>query len=400
MISKKTIEVIKLTAPVLKIKGEEITKVFYKILFEKHPELKDVFNMVNQKKGKQQQALANAVFKYAIHIDELEKLNDTIELIAQKHSSLSIPEEAYPIVGENLLIAIKEVLGDIATPEIMKAWSVAYESLATIFINREKELYKTNEHSIGGFKGMKEFVVINKVIESNTITSFYLKRKDGVQVPSFIPGQYIAITLSIPNTEHKHTRNYSLSDSNDKNYLRISVKKETGSPNGIVSNYLHTSVEIGAVLSIGMPSGNFVLKDTNKPVVFISGGVGITPLLSMYKEAVKKLNKVIFIQCVLNSDNQVFVKEITERKENHVKFVKVYSDPLVEDVLGRDYDYEGFISIEILKKLNISNKSGFYFCGPTPFMTSILKILDDLEVQKENINFEFFGPVEELALVN
>ena len=72
MISKKTIEVIKLTAPVLKIKGEEITKVFYKILFEKHPELKDVFNMVNQKKGKQQQALANAVFKYAIHIDELE----------------------------------------------------------------------------------------------------------------------------------------------------------------------------------------------------------------------------------------------------------------------------------------------------------------------------------------
>ncbi len=225
MASKKTIEIVKSTAPVLEEHGESITKVFYGLLFKNHPELKDVFNMVNQKKGTQQKALANAVFQYAVHIDKLEMLGDTVETIAQKHTSLSIPKEAYPIVGENLLAAIKSVLGAAATPEIMAAWKEAYGDLAAIFVKREEEIYVSRENSMGGFRGTKEFIVIDKKEENNVITSFYLKRKDGVAVPKFIAGQYIALTIEIPNTNHKHTRNYSLSNANGKDYLRISVKK-------------------------------------------------------------------------------------------------------------------------------------------------------------------------------
>ncbi|OBQ55040.1 NO-inducible flavohemoprotein [Tamlana sp. s12] len=400
MASKETIEIVKATAPVLEEHGEAIAKVFYEMLFDKHPELKSVFNMANQKKGTQQRALANAVFQYAVHIEKLEKLGDAVELIAQKHASLSIPKEAYPIVGENLLIAIKKVLGDAATPEIIDAWAEAYGDLAVIFVTREEALYSSREKSKGGFRGMKPFVVTQKVKESSNITSFYLKREDGEPIPNFVSGQYVAITIEIPGTTHKHTRNYSLSDSNDKDYLRISVKKEEGNPNGMVSNYIHSNTEVGSVLQLGMPSGEFVLKPTKNPIVFISGGVGVTPLLSMFKEASKHHDNLTFIQCAQNSACQAFDAEIKASAGQKSRFVKVFDLPSPSDSLGVNYDYKGYFRPEILSDLGIKNTSDFYFCGPKPFMASVLSILKGLGVKDENINFEFFGPFEELSVGN
>lgn len=400
MASKETIEIIKTTVPVLKLHGEKITEVFYKLLFQNHPELKDTFNMVNQKKGTQPKALANAIFQYAVHIDKLEMLGDAVETIAQKHTSLSISKEAYPIVGENLLAAIKEVLGDAATPAIINAWAEAYGDLAAIFIKREEDIYTTREKSLGGFRGMKEFIVTKKVKESSVITSFYLKRKDGSPVPTFSSGQYVTITVNIPNTLHKHTRNYSMSDASDKDYLRISVKKETGNPDGIVSNYLHSSITEGSLLSIGMPSGEFVLKETKNPIVFISGGIGVTPLLSMFKKASLEENRnILFIECVLNSETQAFKTELTKLATTST-VITVYSNPLEKDVLNENYHYKGYLTNEILDNLNVSNKSDFYFCGPTPFMANTLKLLKNIEVENSNINYEFFGPKDQLELKN
>lgn len=401
MASKKTIEIVKSTAPVLEQHGEAITKVFYKLLFENHPGLKDVFNMTNQKKGVQQKALANAVFQYACYIDKLEMLGDAVETIAQKHVSLSIQKEAYPIVGENLLAAIKIVLGDAATPEIMDAWEEAYGDLAVLFIAKEEGIYAIKEKTEGGFRGTKEFSVVEKVEESEVITSFYLKRKDGTPVPEFLAGQYIALTIEIPNTDHKHTRNYSLSDSVDKDYLRISIKKEAGNPDGIVSNYLHSDVVVGDTLTIGMPSGEFTLNESERPLVLISGGIGVTPILSMFKEAVKRdKQQTIFIQCVLNSETHAFKNEINELLNANSKSVTVYSSPLENDVLGGDYDFEGILTEDVLKVLSISKGCDFYFCGPTPFMSNVLTILNDLKVDQDHINYEFFGPKEELVLVH
>ena len=399
MASKKTIEIVKSTAPVLEEHGEAITKVFYKLLFDNHPELKDIFNMTNQKKGRQQRALANAVFKYACHIDKLEMMGDAVETIAQKHTSLSVPKEAYPIVGANLLKAIKVVLGDAATPDIMNAWEEAYGDLAVIFVGKEESVYAEREKYKGGFRGKKEFEIIKKVKESDVVTSFYLKREDGNVSPNFIAGQYVAVTILIPNTSHKHTRTYSLSDSNDKDYLRISIKKEAGNPNGIVSNFLHSDKTVGDTLTLGMPSGEFVLKESKRPLVLLSGGIGITPVLSMFKEAMKNNSKdVIFIQCALNSNTVAFKDEINFLSNERTKSLVVYSEPLSNDVLGQDYDFKGFLTKSILEELNITNESDFYFCGPTPFMANLLSILGDLKVNEEHINYEFFGPAEELTL--
>ena len=398
MPNQETIDIIKSTAPVLQQHGEIITKVFYKQLFENHPEMKNIFNMTNQIKGEQPKALANAIFQYACHIDKLELLNDTVESIAQKHASFSISKDMYPIVGKNLLNAIKLVLGDAATPVIINAWAEAYESLSVIFIKREEQLYVEKENNKGGFRGMKEFVVINKVKESDVITSFYLQRKDNTSIPQFTPGQYISLTIDIPNTTHKHTRNYSLSDTPYKNHLRISVKKEEGTPKGMVSNHLHSTITIGDTLLFGMPSGNFTLKNTENPLVLISGGVGITPLISMYLSTLThKKRPIHLIQCVKNSNVQAFKNEIAEHANDQTTLTTIYSKPLSADQLTKDYNFKGFLTLEILKELKINPESDFYFCGPKPFMINTISILKLLNVPETNINFEFFGPSIDLV---
>jgi nitric oxide dioxygenase len=401
MISPNTIKIVKSTAPVLAEHGEAITQAFYKRLFIRHPEMKNIFNMTHQKKGTQPKVLANAIFMYAQYIDKLEVLGGAVESIAQKHVSLTITPEMYPIIGENLLAGIGEVLGDAATPEIVGAWAEAYQALANILIGREEELYVNRTKNESGFRGHKDFVVTKKVEESAAITSFYLQRKDGTAIPEFQPGQYIALTLTIPNTTHQHTRNYSLSDCNCKDYLRISVKKEAGTPDGMVSTYLHDQIEEGAVLSVGMPSGEFMLKEEDKPVVLVAGGVGITPLMSMYKNLSHRTNrKVTMVQCALNSNVRAFEKEIEAGRREGVSSILLYDQPLDTDVLGKDYDHQGYLDLAILASVPNLKESTVYFCGPKAFMANTLSLLNTLGVAEEAINYEFFGPAEELELVN
>ncbi|HLG27931.1 MAG TPA: globin domain-containing protein, partial [Paenisporosarcina sp.] len=193
MLSQKSIDIVKSTAPILADRGVEITSVFYKNLFTAHPELLNLFNSVNQKQGRQQTALANTVYAAALHIDNLGVLLPAVKQIAQKHRSLGIKAEHYPIVGKHLLEGIKEVLGDAATDEIIQAWADAYGIIADVFIQVENEMYKEAEEQENGWGEFKNFEIVDKVVESDIITSFYLKPVDGSAVPTYNPGQYITI---------------------------------------------------------------------------------------------------------------------------------------------------------------------------------------------------------------
>src|SRR5690606_30561433 len=104
-----------------------------------------VFNQTNQKMGKQPSALAHSVYRAAAHIDCLDQILPEVELIAHKHRSLGVKPEQYAIVGENLLAAIEEVLGEAATPEVLHAWKEAYQVIADVFIEVERQLYKEVE---------------------------------------------------------------------------------------------------------------------------------------------------------------------------------------------------------------------------------------------------------------
>ena len=150
MLSPQTIEIVKATAPAVAEHAETITRRFYTLMFEGNPEVLAYFNPAHQHSGGQQRALAGAICAYAANSDNLGALGPAVELIAQKHCSLGIQAEHYPIVGKHLLVAIKDVLGDAATDEVIGAWAEAYGFLAEVFIGREAAIYQEQAAAPGG----------------------------------------------------------------------------------------------------------------------------------------------------------------------------------------------------------------------------------------------------------
>ncbi|MFJ7727646.1 NO-inducible flavohemoprotein [Neobacillus sp. NPDC097160] len=398
MLDQKTIEIIKSTVPVLEKHGETITTRFYQLMFGDHPELLNIFNHANQKQGRQQKALAGTVYAAAMYIDNLEAILPVVKQIAHKHRSLGIKPEHYPIVGKHLLLAIKDVLGDAATDEIINAWAEAYNVIADAFISVEAEMYDEATQQAGGWDGFRGFIVDRKMVESDVITSFYLKPEDHNGIASFIPGQYISIKLEIEGEEFTHIRQYSLSDAPGKDYYRISVKREAGTPNpdGMVSNYLHDRVNEGDILKVSTPAGDFVLNtEKNTPLVLLSGGVGLTPMMSMLKTVVdiQPGRNVTFIHAAANSNVHALRAEVEELAAlEHVNSFVFYDSPTEEDRMNNRFDVEGYITRKWLKDKVSIEEADFYFCGPVPFMKAMNRSLKELGVNEGRIHFEFFGP--------
>lgn len=382
MLSQHTMDIVKSTAPVLEVHGVTITKTFYKNLFEAHPALLNIFNHTNQAQGRQQTALANTVYAAAVHIENLPAIIPVVKQIAQKHRSLGVLPEHYPIVGEFLLRAIKEVLGDAATDEIIQAWGEAYGVIADVFIQEEEALYTEAENKSGGFRGFKEFEVVDRVAENALITSFYLKPKDGSALPEYLPGQFITVQVTMPGEEYTMNRQYSLSKAFDGESYRISVKKDVkNTPNGKVSNYLGENLQVGDTLPISVPAGTFVYEKTEKPVTFIAGGVGATPLLSMYHEAAKGDHAVQFIHSASHLNELAFERELSQ--------VAMVNDNATYNAVATDQ--LGKISAQFLKE-NVDLNGEFYLCGPVGFMQMVINQLDELGVSRDQIHYEFFGP--------
>ena len=142
-LSPHTINVVKSTAPILKKNGKQITTRMYEIMFGNHPEVKEQFDASAQANGSQPAKLATAIYSYASHIDNLDALKSAVEKIAHRHVQTHVTAEQYPIVGESLLQAMKDVLGELATDEVMAAWTEAYGALAEVFMNRESQIYES-----------------------------------------------------------------------------------------------------------------------------------------------------------------------------------------------------------------------------------------------------------------
>lgn len=398
------IEIIKQTVPVIQERGEEITQHFYHLLFEENPELKDIFNMASQKNGRQPASLANAILGYAANIDRLEALGDAVSNIATKHFSLDIQPEQYPIVGRNLLKAIREVLGaEVATDNVINAWAEAYGQLSSILIEAEKTLYEHTKHAVGGWDGFKPFRVVNKVSQSSEITSFYLQPVDGQPLPNYKPGQYLSLKINDTSLANTELRQYSLSDSHNNENYRISVKREPapqhGIPAGIASNFLHDKVNVDDTILVHAPSGNFYLDDSDKPIVLISGGVGITPLLSMLNDLTlqNSTRKITWLHGTRNRQTHAFREHINTLNNDLPNLTKVvFYDDVTGATKETDYNQEGYMTAQLIKE-NCPLDAEFYFCGPLPFMQAVYTTLRQLGVTNEQLHFEIFGPSEALS---
>jgi nitric oxide dioxygenase len=397
-LSAATIALVKATVPALEAHGLAITQRMYERLFQ-NESIRDLFNQSHHgETGSQPKALAAAILAYARNIDGLAALAPAVERIAQKHVGLNILPEHYPYVAEALLGAIKDVLGEAATREILAAWGEAYWYLAEILIAREKFIYTSLAEAPGGWTGWRDFRVERKDRESDIITSFLLRPADGGPVLRHRPGQYLTFWLEIPG-HHPLKRNYSISSAPNGETCRISVKRE---PQGIVSNWLHDAAAPGNVLKVAPPAGEFFLRQAQvRPVVLVSGGVGLTPLMSMLETIAEQRPGLAAHYGHGTQDGSTHamgtrVRELAARSGGSIRAATFYEAPRTEDRQGQDYDEKGLISIDWLRRNTPMPEADFFLRGPKPFLRSFVSGLAQAGVAADRIHYEFFGPADKL----
>lgn len=233
--------------------------------------------------------------------------------------------------------------------------------------------------------------VARKVKESEDVTSFYLQPIYGEdpKLWKYKPGQHLPIRLTLGNNNIL-MRTYSLSSGNDWGEYRISVKRE---PFGQASRHLHDEVQVGDRIQVSQPAGDFVLDpESNKTLVLISAGVGVTPILSMLHSFAQTGNrKAAWIHGARNGKHHPFQQEVAELAQLSGKSLEthvVYSRPRDEDV---GYDSQGHINAELLKKIVPGLKDAdFYMCGTASFMADIEDGLQKLGVPSKSIKYETF----------
>jgi nitric oxide dioxygenase len=392
MLSAESRPYIDASVPVLREHGLAITQRFYKNMFAAHPQLHNLFNAGNQANGSQQQSLASAVFAYAANIDNQAALTPVISRIVNKHASVGITAEHYPIVGEHLLRAIQEVLGDAATPELIAAWAEAYGILADALINEEKRLYQQAGVEAGELFEMRVVAVNN---ESELVRSFTLTPVDSA-LPDFRPGQYVSVAIQLPDGL-RQLRQYSLSDAPNGRHLRISVKREVAgheTPAGTVSNWLHDNLAVGSIIRISKPFGDFQPDtESDKPIVLLSAGVGITPMISVLNRIaeVAPQRQVIFAHAARDEKHHPHQDDIAlaAARMPHLRTMFFYEDMSI----GRPGKAAvgGRMAIDKLPQWNTEN-TDVYMCGPLPFMQEQWASLVKHGVPAQRLHREVFGP--------
>ena len=256
------------------------------------------------------------------------------------------------------------------------------------------------------WQGLRSFQVVQKRLEDagQSICSFYLAPQDGLPLAPFQPGQFLTFQLELPvpgGATAAIVRCYSLSDAPEPGRYRISVKRvfaPAGSPHapGRSSNYFHDHVEVGSVLKLRAPSGHFYVDRSDAPVVLIGGGVGITPMMSMLTTCLGERpgREIWLFYGVRNSGEVAWKSQLETLAAGHPHFhlQLCWSDPLPEDLLGRDFQQRGHVDVELLRRQLPLKPYHFYLCGPTPMLQSLVPALEDWGVPEQRIHFEAFGP--------
>jgi ferredoxin-NADP reductase/predicted pyridoxine 5'-phosphate oxidase superfamily flavin-nucleotide-binding protein len=250
----------------------------------------------------------------------------------------------------------------------------------------------------------RDYCVTRVQPESTNVTSFMLEPDDGGAIPCHQAGQFLPLEIHLPGVDEPIRRTYTISNAPNGEYLRLSIKREgPGSPNlppGLASNSFHDHVRVGAILRAMTPRGKFTLDESSvRPVVLLSAGVGITPMISMLEQLVANSEKcgcerpVWFIHGARNGAEHAFaarVRDLAQRCEKVHAYFR-YSRPAAGEKQGLHFDSAGHVDIDLLKSLLPFDDYDFYLCGPTPFMQSMYEGLKSLNVSDARIHYEFFG---------
>lgn len=389
MLDSQTIEVVRSTLPLLAETGPKLTAYFYDRMFAHNPELKEIFNMSNQRNGDQREALFNAICAYGANIDNLEVLLPAVEKIAQKHASFRIQADQYQIVGKHLLATLDEMLNP--GQDVLDAWGKAYGVLAQVFIDREGEIYCDSAAQPGGWEGTRAFRITAKTPQSALITSFELEPVDGGPVARYLPGQYISIWTKPEGFEHQEIRQYSLTQAANGRSYRIAVKHQEG---GKMSGWLHQHTQPGDIVQLATPCGDFFMDvEPETPVTLISAGVGQTPMLAMLDTLAANGHpaEVNWFHAAMNASAHGFASEVAQTGSRLPRFYSHvwYSQPQATD---SGYDSAGLMNLAQEEGRFSSPTMQFYLCGPVGFIQFAASQLVNLGIKPERIHYECFGP--------
>ena len=379
-------EIVQATAPVVAEHLDVITQCFYPLMFERYPQVKPLFNQAHQQNGGQPRALAGMILAYVQLRQSPQKARETLEIVVNKHVALDIQPDQYPIVGECLMAAIGEVLGDAVTPEVADAWSALYQELADLLISLEKQRYQAFEQEPGGWRGARRFRIAKTHQESCVIRSFILEPEDGGQVAAHLPGQYIGVKLTIGG--QPVYRHYSLSDVPNGHSYRLSIKREA---HGVASRYFHDQLNVGDTIELLPPAGELILAGNKEPLMLISGGVGQTPLLPIAKQALEQGRSVTYLHAALDAEHHAFADDLAELRNAYPAQLNTVT--IYENEAGGNH--QGRINRSLLSDY-LPAQARCYFVGPHGFMVLINQELERLGVPASKRHFEHFGPAEAL----
>ncbi|MGX9975845.1 globin domain-containing protein [Staphylococcus gallinarum] len=375
MLTENEKAIIKETVLVLQEKGTEITSFFYKRMFNQHPELKNMFNQTNQKRGLQSTALAQSVLAAALNIEDLTRILPVVKEIAYKHCALQVPPAGYDIVGENLIAAIEHVLSLENDNPIVQTWTKAYGEIANVFISVEKEIYEQMAWS-----GFKPFELIDIEQVTDNIKLFTIKSTE-IDLSQFEPGQYITVDVESEKLPYRAKRHYSIVEGN-VDQLSFAVKRDVTENNeGEVSTILHDEFKVGDMINLSAPVGDFTLNHVSKPQLFIGSGIGVTPLVPMFRHVVSSQGTAQFIQNTNDIDQIPFQEKLSEIANNEDN----------ASYIIHDKNQNGYIDAEYLKQY-LTDDTEIYVCGGTEFLKSIISILKEIGVATERVHFESFIP--------
>ncbi len=238
----------------------------------------------------------------------------------------------------------------------------------------------------------RQLVVTDKITEAEGIASFHLRPAKGGPLAAFEAGQHLPIVLSVPTHDTKLRRTYTLSGNPSEDHYRITVKRE---PNGAASRFLHDKVQLGDVIEAKAPAGDFLIPSGDTPLVLVSAGVGVTPMIAMLHQTVAQHpdRPVWFIHAARNGRFHALRGEVDDLIATSPIARKriYYSASEAQDVAGQDFDIKGRITAQELVALNAGPNAQYLLCGPLDFMTDLKSGLEALGVGENQIHFEVFA---------
>ena len=381
MLSEKSRPIIEATLPIIAERINDITPDFYRRMFAARPDLMDgMFSRSSQLEGTQPKALAGSIAVFASYIVQNPDSypDEVLSRVAHKHASLGLKEEEYPTVYKYLFEAIAANLGDLATPEIVEAWTEVYWLMGNALIKLEKGLYASQANDVM----FAPFKLVDRKETGENVVVLTFEPADETPMTESKGGQYISIIVPARDGL-RQARQYTLLPS-EKNQRRIGVKLD---PNGEMTSILH-ELEVGAVVEISNPYGDLTLEgfgDPEAPLYLFSAGIGTTPMLSFLSELIEKGSQrpVTVVHADRSLDTWPLREELTELVN------KLPNARLISFIEGEGGDFAGRVDVS---KLDVPSDANVYLCGPLPFMQGVRSALVEAGVPGKNINYEIFGP--------